>query len=324
MAPILRFLGAYVAAAAALGRWATAPLRRVLVPRTESLSGWSRAQRSLLAGPVVVVSLGALAFSLFAGFGGVSGASESLVSTNPVDIAAGQTLFNIHCSSCHGANGVGSSRAPELINVGAAASDFYLTTGRMPLNAPDEEALRHHPFFNPGQIRQIDAYVNALPEINGVKSSGPTIPTVLPLCTGAAALNPPAVATAEAQGRSDCVTLSFGNQTFTLNCAQCHQIAGRGGLLAKGNVIPSLQNATLVQTVEAMRVGPQPMPQFGPGQLTYDQVSAIAHYVHYLQSPNHDGGLTISGFGPVAEGFVGIIAGLGLLLFASRLIGTRR
>ena len=35
--------------------------------------------------------------------------------------------------------------APPLVNVGAAAADFYLTTGRMPLNDPGNEALRHHP-----------------------------------------------------------------------------------------------------------------------------------------------------------------------------------
>jgi hypothetical protein len=35
------------------------------------------------------------------------------------------------------------------------------------------------------------------------------------------------------------------------------------------------------------------------------------------------GGFPIGGRGPVAEGFVGWVIGLGLMVFAARLIGTR-
>ena len=284
------------------------------------------ARRRLLAGPLAVLGLGVLAFSLFAGFGGTSKASEPMISTDPTVIAAGEALFNTHCSSCHGVAGVGSSRAPQVINAGAAGVDFYIRTGRMPLNNPNDEAIAHNPLFTESQIRQLDSYVAALPAIHGVKnpasSGAPGIPTIQPLCKGSGA-NGPAQLAAEQKGTANCVTLSFGNSTFTLNCAQCHQIAGRGGLLSKADVVPTLQNASLLVSAEAMRVGPQPMPVFGPGQLNENQVSAVAHYVQYLHFPTHPGGLTISGFGPVAEGFVGIIVGLGLLLLVSRLIGNR-
>jgi ubiquinol-cytochrome c reductase cytochrome c subunit len=119
------------------------------------------------------------------------------------------------------------------------------------------------------------------------------------------------------------VTLSEGQSNFALDCAQCHPGVGSGGLLSKGNVVPGLRNANLTQVAEAIRVGPRPMPTFGPGQLSEAQVSAIAHYVQYLHQPTDRGGLGISHFGPVAEGFVGIVGGLGLLLVASRLIGNR-
>jgi ubiquinol-cytochrome c reductase cytochrome c subunit len=94
-------------------------------------------------------------------------------------------------------------------------------------------------------------------------------------------------------------------------------------MLSKGNVVPSLRNATATQAGEAMRIGPRPMPVFGPKVITDQQLSAVARYVEYLHKPANPGGLGISHFGPVAEGFVGIILGFGILLFAARMIGTR-
>jgi ubiquinol-cytochrome c reductase cytochrome c subunit len=285
-----------------------------------------RGPRRLLAGPLAVLALGVLAFSLFAAFGGTSKAVEPTVSTDPLVLAAGESIYNTHCSSCHGVAGVGTTRAPSIIAQGAAGADFYVRTGRMPLNNPNDEPIPHHPFFTEGQIQALVSYVAALPEIHGLKEvpapGAPAIPTIQPLCTGAAASSEQQLA-AERAGTATCVTLSFGNSTFALNCAGCHQIAGRGGLLSKGDVIPSLQNASLITAGEAMRIGPEPMPLFGPGQLNENQVSAVSQYVQFLTQPKHPGGLTISGFGPVAEGFVGIIVGLGLLLLVSRLIGNR-
>ena len=95
-------------------------------------------------------------------------------------------------------------------------------------------------------------------------------------------------------------------------------------MLSKGNVVPGLHNANITQIAEAIRVGPQPMPDFSVAQLSDHDMSAVAHYVQYLQHPANPGGLGISHFGPVAEGFVGIIGGFGILLLAVRFIGTRR
>ena len=81
--------------------------------------------------------------------------------------------------------------------------------------------------------------------------------------------------------------------------------------------------ATPTQIAEAIRVGPRPMPNFGPGQFTDQQVSAIADYVTYMSHSNNPGGLGIAYFGPVPEGFVAIIFGLGLAPARSRFIGNR-
>ena len=264
-----------------------------------------------MAAPLTLIGLGLVACSLLFFSGGSAHGQAAQVSTDPADIAAGGTLFAAHCQSCHGFQGQGGvPGAPVLVNVGAAASDFYLTTGRMPLNDPGNEALRHHPFFNPQEIGQLNAYINALPEITGSGQPGPTIPTVEPLCPSTTA-------------QPGCVTLSEGSQLFAINCAQCHQATGAGGMLSKGNVVPSLHNANITQAAEAMRIGPLPMPIIGPNQLSDHQVSAIARYVQYLHQPNNKGGLGITHFGPVAEGFASILAGFCVLLFAARMIGTR-
>ena len=202
--------------------------------------------------------------------------------------------------------------APELVDVGAAAADFYLSTGRMPLNSPNDEAERHRPIFNQTEIRQLVAYVNALPQITGSNKSGPTIPTVQPLCSDQ---------TSPTTDNQNCVTLAEGQALWAVNCQQCHQAAGSGGMLSKENVIPSLRSATLVQAAEAPLVGPKPMPMFK--EFTPHQLSAIAHYVDYLHKPDSPGGAGISYFGPVAEGFVAILIGFVVLWFAARMIGTR-
>lgn len=265
--------------------------------------------RRWLAGPLGLIALAIILGSVFFVTSGTARGQNDLVSTNPADIEAGRVLFESHCQSCHGYQGKGGV-GPALVSVGAAAADFYLTTGRMPLNNPGNQALRHRPFFDPQQIREIVAYVNALPVITKTYVFGPTIPTVQPVCP----------TTTPKQG---CVTLSQGLRGFSLNCAACHQAAGSGGMLSKGNVIPGLHNANMTQAAEAMRIGPPPMPPFGPNQMSDQEMSAIAQYVQYLHQPSDPGGLGISHFGPVAEGFVGVILGFGFLWLAVRMIGTR-
>ena len=272
---------------------------------------FARVSRRRLAIPSALMGLGILACSLLFLSGASAHGQPATVSTDPADIAAGGTLYIQHCESCHGPQGEGGvPGAPALVNVGAAAADFYLTTGRMPLNDPGNEPLRHHPFFTSQEIGQLDAYIAALPQITGIGQPGPDIPTVEPMCPTSTA-------------QPGCVTLSEGSQLYAINCAQCHQAAGSGGMLSKGNVVPSLHNANIVQAAEAMRIGPMPMPIIGPNELSDHQVSAIAHYVQYLHKPDNKGGLGITHFGPVAEGFVGILAGFCVLLFAARMIGNR-
>ncbi|HTV10427.1 MAG TPA: c-type cytochrome [Acidimicrobiales bacterium] len=269
-------------------------------------------RRALLAGPLALVGVATIFFGITAWAGPApskavspAAAATQPVSTEPLVIQAGEQLYDAHCSSCHGIGGVGS-KGPELLDVGAAAVDFFLSSGRMPLASPNLEPQSHNPYFNKAQIAEIVAYVSALDVQHG--TPGPGIPVTTPACTTETA---------------NCPTLSEGNELYMMNCAQCHDASGSGGLLSHGYIVPSLRSATETEIAEAIRVGPRPMPTFGPGQLSDQQVSAIADYLHDITSQPDPGGLGIAHFGPVPEGFVGIIFGLGILLVIIRLIGNR-
>lgn len=73
---------------------------------------------------------------------------------DPQDVAAGETLFEANCSTCHGMEAEGTDLAPSLIGVGAASVDFQVSTGRMPManNSPQAEAKP--PVFRDEQISQ--------------------------------------------------------------------------------------------------------------------------------------------------------------------------
>jgi ubiquinol-cytochrome c reductase cytochrome c subunit len=130
-------------------------------------------------------------------------------------------------------------------------------------------------------------------------------------------------------------SLSRGADLYLANCAACHSSTGIGGTLSAaqqtGAVSPSgpepfapaITSSTREEVAEAIRVGPGTMPVFGPKTLTDDDVDAIAAYVKYLGRTADPGGLALGHIGPVTEGAVGWLIGLGLLIAVTRWIGTR-
>lgn len=210
-------------------------------------------------------------------------------------IAQGRSLFAEECSSCHGFDARGiAGRGPDLRGAGAAAADFYLRTGRMPLSRPDLQPMRSEPRYDPEQLDALIAYVGSL--------GGPRVPTVDP----------------EAGSVSD------GQQLFTSYCSGCHAITGVGGV-AVGAYAPNLRAATPTQVAEAIRVGPYLMPAFGRRQLSDADVDSIAGYVStVVDDPADRGGWGIGHIGPVPEGMVAwLLAAVALVLVAA-LIGERR
>jgi ubiquinol-cytochrome c reductase cytochrome c subunit len=114
-----------------------------------------------------------------------------------------------------------------------------------------------------------------------------------------------------------------GFALFALNCAACHTIEGDGDALAAGTYAPSLRNIPAVQVAEAIRTGPGNMPRF-TGNLSDYQVNDIVKYVTTeIQHPQNIGGFGLGGLGPVAEGFVGLALGVGLLALIGFWVGER-
>jgi ubiquinol-cytochrome c reductase cytochrome c subunit len=222
-------------------------------------------------------------------------------------IAAGRQLFAQTCSSCHGndANGImvvnGKTEAtigPNLQGVGAATVDFWVSSGRMPAtDVKAVEAERRPTRLTPTQALELAAWVNSL---------DPAVPAVpYPHLNGA--------------------NQSVGADLFSLNCAACHTIEGTGDALAYGTNAPSLINrqVTSQQVVEAVRTGPANMPRFS-GNLSDTQVRDIVSYVTgRLQHPTNPGGFSLGGVGPVAEGFVALLIGVGGLALICFWIGER-
>jgi ubiquinol-cytochrome c reductase cytochrome c subunit len=185
-------------------------------------------------------------------------------------------------------------RGPSLIGVGAASADFYLSTGRMPLDRPRAQAERKRVAYTPVQIRQLVAYVASL-------GPGPPIPRIDP----------------------EHGNLSEGNRLYANNCAPCHSSAGAGGALGHAVYAPPLDQATPLQVAEAVRIGPGAMPVFGPEAINDEQLASIVRYVEYLRHPDDRGGFGLGHLGPIPEGFVAWVVGLGAMLMAVRWIGTK-
>ncbi len=182
--------------------------------------------------------------------------------------------------------------APSLRGVGPGPVDFYLSTGRMPLEQPKEEPLRNPAQFNRTQIDAIIDYVSSF--------GGPSAPTANP-----------------ASG-----DLSLGLHEFTLNCAGCHQVVARGGLTV--NVpVPDLLEATPQQIAEAVRMGPYLMPHFDATQINQHQLDSLARYILWTRHPDNAGGWGIYNIGPIPEGIVAWFLALAAMVLVARLIGER-
>jgi ubiquinol-cytochrome c reductase cytochrome c subunit len=212
-------------------------------------------------------------------------------------VAQGKDLFSVQCASCHGLNGEGQTTAviqgPPLAGVGAAAVDFQVGTGRMPLSLGNvAQAPVHAVRFNDEEIAAMAAYVATL-------GPGPAIPA-------------PELYDTSGISQED---IARGGELFRTNCSACHNFEGAGGALPGGKYAPSLKGTSNKHVYEAMITGPQQMPVFNDDVLRPEDKKAIIAYLNDLHSRPNQGGLGLGGLGPVSEGLWGWIIGLGSLMF---------
>ncbi|HZO94874.1 MAG TPA: c-type cytochrome [Candidatus Baltobacteraceae bacterium] len=219
----------------------------------------------------------------------VPGARHGHVDTMKV----GAELYAEHCISCHGATLHGTGDGPSLIGAGTAAADFMLSTGRMPIEVPYTEEQPGPPSFPPEQIAALVAYVGT----HGA-GNGPPIPRVAP--------------------SGDIVR---GRAIFEENCQQCHGAVGTGAVAGFGWIAPPLPIATNVQVAEAVRFGPGIMPRFDEHAISPRDLDALVAYVQTLHHPQDPGGWSVEASGPVGEGLIAFVVGLGVTILVMRLVG---
>ncbi|MGN9912303.1 cytochrome bc1 complex diheme cytochrome c subunit [Phytohabitans sp. LJ34] len=207
----------------------------------------------------------------------------------------GKALFDQSCISCHGRNAQGvQGRGPSLIGVGAAAVEFQVSTGRMPMARQEAQAPRKPSMFTDDQTRQLAQYIQEL-------GGGPQVPD--------GDLRAP---------DGDDEAIARGGNLFRINCSSCHAFGGGGGALSSGKYAPDLSKATDRQLYAAMLTGPQNMPVFGDNQLTPEQKKEIISYVQEsLKQDKDPGGWGMGRFGPVTEGLAIFLVGIVALVFAA-------
>lgn len=256
----------------------------------------SARRRSRFAAPAVLI-IGLLASGgLYAAF---TPANAQKASEDTDAIAAGRALFAVSCASCHGLNGEGiltkrgNQYGPSLVGVGAAAVDFQVGTGRMPMAAPGAQAPRKKVLYTDEEISQLAAFVASL-------GPGPSVPSAEDLDVSDAT-------------NEDIVE---GGKFFRTNCTACHNFAGTGGALPGGKFAPSLIGVSEKHLFEAMLTGPQQMPVFADGVLSADDKRQIIAYLKKQEDSPDYGGFSLGSIGPVAEGMFAWLVGIGGLVAA--------
>lgn len=258
----------------------------------------SSKRRSRYAG-VVVMLLGLLVTGGAYAVLSPAQADEEAASQSTVE--QGRALFLVGCASCHGQNGEGittqrgTQYGPPLAGVGAAAVDFQVGTGRMPLARPGVQAPRKDVVYTDEEIEALAAFVASL-------GPGPSVPAQ-------EAYDPLAIPEDE---REEAIVR--GGEFFRTNCTACHNFAGTGGALPGGKFAPTLIGVDDKYLYEAMLTGPQQMPVFSDKVLKPEEKREIIAYIKSLEENPDFGGAAMGAYGPVSEGLFAWILGIGSLV----------
>lgn len=242
--------------------------------------------------PLAAVALLLLGLLMTGGiYAAASSANEAQASTvtyTASDVQEGEKLFIANCATCHGMGAQGSQAGPSLVGVGAAAVDFQVGTGRMPMQMQGPQAQVKPHQFNEEQTGQLAAYVASL-------GAGPAVPDAEHIDA--------------AQGDA-----AIGGELFRINCAMCHNAAAAGGALTQGKFAPSLSGVSEQHIYEAMVTGPQNMPVFNDNNVTPEGKRDIIAFLKMIDSEGSPGGAQLGSLGPVSEGLLIWTGGLAVII----------
>ncbi|PYI37921.1 cystathionine beta-lyase [Arthrobacter psychrolactophilus] len=202
-------------------------------------------------------------------------------------VEEGEKLFVANCATCHGIGANGTDAGPSLAGVGAAAVDFQVGTGRMPMQMQGPQALGKPAQFTTEQTRELSAYVATL-------GDGPAVPSEEYL-----------------DGNGDA---AVGGELFRVNCAMCHNAAAAGGALTRGKFAPALAGVSNSHIYEAMVTGPQNMPVFNDANITPEGKRDIITFLNTIEEQGNPGGAKLGSLGPVSEGLFIWTAVLGVIV----------
>lgn len=264
-----------------------------------SVGRLSRHRRRPLAGVVMLLLALVLTGGLYAAFSPSSSAESS--SDEQTKIDNGRALFLVSCAFCHGQNGEGVTATdgqlvgPSLVGVGAAAVDFQVGTGRMPMVQPGAQVQKKNPSFSQDEIDELAAYVASL-------GPGPAVP------------DESQYSTAGMTDDEKQQAITRGGQIFLTNCTACHNFTGEGGAMPQGGYAPTLLNTDPKYIYEAMLTGPQSMDTFSNGNISPDDKRAVIAYIESMREQPKYGGFSLGNLGPVAEGLMAWVVGIGLMV----------
>lgn len=243
--------------------------------------------------PLAAIALLLLGLLVTGGvYSAASGANEAKAQNDfsASDVNEGEKLFVANCATCHAIGAAGTANGPSLIGVGAAAVDFQVGTGRMPLQMQGPQGQAKPVQFDGEQTQQLAAYVASL-------GAGPSIPGEELLDT-----------------TGDDVNVANGGALFRVNCAMCHNAAAAGGALTRGKFAPSLAGVDEKYVYEAMVTGPQNMPVFNDANISPEDKKDIIAFLDTIDDQGSPGGADLGAIGPVSEGLFIWVAGLGVII----------
>ena len=189
----------------------------------------SRRRRGPLAGLMVLLLGLILTGTVYAAFSPAT--AQKAGKSDEQLIQQGRELFLVGCAFCHGQNGEGITSTegqygPSLVGVGAAAVDFQVGTGRMPMAQPGQQAAAQEGDLHPGRDRRAGG-------VRRLARPRPGDP------------RPRSDYTIEGLSEDEQrAAISRGGQLFLTNCTACHNFDGSGGALPRGRYAPTLKGVS--------------------------------------------------------------------------------